>query len=137
MRSCANVSNDVMIKNVVKSSHIFIFKRKNFCKMSKGVRLEPSQVLAICQTFRTNFLENDHLWLFGSRANLSKRGGDIDLYIETTIQPLRKALDAKNKFYIQLIKQLGDQKIDIVINDQQGSNKLIYDIAKTEGIQLI
>lgn len=105
--------------------------------MSKGVRLEPSQVLAICQTFRTNFLENDHLWLFGSRANLSKRGGDIDLYIETTIQPLRKALDAKNKFYIQLIKQLGDQKIDIVINDQQGSNKLIYDIAKTEGIQLI
>jgi hypothetical protein len=105
--------------------------------MSKGVRLEPSQVLAICQIFRANFLENDHLWLFGSRANLSKRGGDIDLYIETTIQPLRKALDAKNKFYIQLIKQLGDQKIDIVINDQQGSNKLIYDIAKTEGIQLI
>ncbi len=105
--------------------------------MSKGVRLEPSQVLVICQTFRANFLENDHLWLFGSRANLSKRGGDIDLYIETTIQPLRKALDAKNKFYIQLIKQLGDQKIDIVINDQQGSNKLIYDIAKTEGIQLI
>jgi len=137
MRSCANVSNDVMIKNVVRSSYIFIFKRKNFCKMSKGVRLEPSQVLAICQIFRANFLENDHLWLFGSRANLSKRGGDIDLYIETTIQPLRKALDAKNKFYIQLIKQLGDQKIDIVINDQQGSNKLIYDIAKTEGIQLI
>jgi len=104
--------------------------------MSKGIRLEPSQVLVICQTFRSNFLVDDHLWLFGSRANLSKRGGDIDLYIETTIQPLQKAMDAKSNFYIQLIKKLGDQKIDIVINDLQGSNKLIYDIAKSEGIQL-
>ena len=104
--------------------------------MSKGVRLESSQVLAICQAFRSTFLADDHLWLFGSRANLSKRGGDIDLYIETTISPLQQALDAQNKFYLQLIKQLGDQKIDIVINDQRSSNKLIYDIAKTEGIQL-
>ncbi len=104
--------------------------------MSTGVRLDPSQVLVICQAFRSTFLDDDHLWLFGSRANLSKRGGDIDLYVETTIQPLQKAMDAKSKFYIQLIKQLGDQKIDIVINDNQGSNKLIYNIAKSEGIQL-
>ena len=102
----------------------------------KGVRLPQSTVSSICTAFRESFLENDHLWLFGSRADLSKRGGDIDLYIETTIQPLQKAMDAKNKFYIQLIKQLGDQKIDIVINAQKSSNKLIYDIAKKEGIQL-
>ena len=105
--------------------------------MSKGVRLDSSQVLVICQAFRSTFLANDHLWLFGSRANLSKRGGDIDLYIETTMQPLQEAVDAKNKFYIQLINQLGDQKIDIVINDGRGSNKLIYGVDKTEGIQLI
>lgn len=102
----------------------------------KSVRLSDSQVNIIRSTFKECFLPEDCLWLFGSRANLAKRGGDIDLYVETNLQPLKNALDAKNKFFIQLIHQLGDQKIDIVINNNSG-NKLIYDIAKTEGVQLL
>ena len=102
----------------------------------KQVRLSDAAVSIICNEFKNNFLESDHLWLFGSRANLSKRGGDIDLYIETELSG-QKLIDAKNKFYIQLIKQLGDQKIDIVINSDHDTEKLIYNLAKKEGVKLL
>lgn len=101
------------------------------------VRLSSSTVSIICDVFKSNFLETDRLWLFGSRADLSKRGGDIDLYVETSLYPLEKVLEAKNKFYVQLIKQLGDQKIDIIVNHTGDTEKLIYNIAKTEGVRLV
>jgi hypothetical protein len=100
------------------------------------VRLSDATVSIICNEFKNSFLETDHLWLFGSRADLSKRGGDIDLYIETELLA-EKLRDAKNKFYIQLIKQLGDQKIDIVVNNDNDCGKLIYNIAKKEGVKLL
>lgn len=109
---------------------------RNFSMSSKGMRLTENQVFAIRSAFKMCFKEEDHLWLFGSRADLTKRGGDIDLYVETSLQPLEKAVEAKNKFFIQLIHKLGDQKIDIVINNDS-SSKLIYDVAKTEGILLV
>ena len=102
----------------------------------KGIRLNDFAVKTICETFRKTFLDEDHLWLFGSRADLSMQGGDIDLYVETTLQPFEKALDAKNRFFVSLIRNLGDQKIDITINNGS-SKKLIYDIATTEGVQLL
>ena len=45
----------------------------------KDIRLKSSQVSAICSAFKSCFLENDRLWVFGSRADLNKKGGDIDL----------------------------------------------------------
>ncbi len=102
----------------------------------KGIRLTDHQVFVIKEGFKTCFQEGDHIWLFGSRADLSKKGGDIDLYIETTMQPLEKAIDAKHKLFIQIISKLGDQRIDIVINNNSGAH-LIYKIAREEGVQLV
>jgi hypothetical protein len=39
----------------------------------------------IRNSFRQCFGGEDHLWLFGSRVNDHKRGGDIDLYVETNL----------------------------------------------------
>lgn len=46
------------------------------------IRLEQSDLYSIIQTFKECFEESDHLWLFGSKVDSNKRGGDIDLYIE-------------------------------------------------------
>ena len=74
--------------------------------------------------------------MFGSRANLAKRGGDIDLYIETTL-PALQALDKKLKLYGDLCDRIGEQKIDIVINTiNQPENLVIYQVARNEGVQL-
>lgn len=101
------------------------------------MRLSESDIDSICKVFKNNFSVTDHLWLFGSRADLTKRGGDIDLYVETSLLPLEKVLEAKNKFYVQLIKQLGDQKIDIIVNQAGDTEKLIHKIAKEEGVILV
>ena len=100
----------------------------------KTVRL-PSEYLQIIQdAFRETFDPTDHLWIFGSRMDPQKRGGDIDLYIEA--RDTKKAYEAKNRLWLHLQKRLGEQKIDIVLNTHT-THLPIYDIARKEGIQLL
>jgi len=52
-------------------------------------------------------------YLFGSRADNSRRGGDIDLLLigkDLTLQTIRR-------LKIELKESLGDQKIDIIFED--------------------
>ncbi|MFZ5592659.1 MAG: nucleotidyltransferase domain-containing protein [Pseudomonadota bacterium] len=46
-------------------------------------RLTTSQIETIRQTARQIFGSEVSVWLFGSRVDDSRRGGDIDLYMET------------------------------------------------------
>lgn len=102
------------------------------------VRLSSKDVDLIKRAFIKYFLDGDHLWLFGSRANLSKRGGDIDLYIETAYADVSQANCCQRAFYIELQEVLGEQKIDIVLNLlTQNYSLLIYDVARTEGVRLV
>ena len=73
------------------------------------------------------------VYLFGSRVNDNKSGGDIDLYIETTLKEniVKKKINMMGKLH----EILGEQKIDIVVNNFR-SDKLIYQVAKNEGIAL-
>jgi hypothetical protein len=105
-------------------------------ELSAIVRLRDWQVTAIQEAFKVSFLPDDHLWLFGSRADLTKRGGDIDLYVETNYKDAALVVKAQSKFYTEMIKKLGEQKIDIVIKFNQ-TDLLIYKIAQREGIQLL
>ena len=59
------------------------------------------------------FGEDSRVWLFGSRMDDTKKGGDIDLYIEPKY--LTHELKQKISLLTQLQLTLGDQKIDIVI----------------------
>lgn len=102
----------------------------------KGVRLPQPTISAICTAFRESFLEEDHLWLFGSRADLSKRGGDIDLYVESSIKDPQQIIKSKSTFLTKLYMAIGEQKIDVVVKFDD-TNLLIYKIAKKEGIQLL
>ena len=52
--------------------------------------------------------------LFGSRVDDNQKGGDIDLYLEINEKP---TLEKKLKFLAKLKRSLGEQKIDIVFNE--------------------
>lgn len=73
------------------------------------------------------------VWLFGSRADLNARGGDIDLFVKTAeaLEPL--ALVRRLRIALQM--ELGERKIDIVVQTP-GQQSALYDIAEAEGVLL-
>lgn len=52
------------------------------------MRLTKTQIQAIQDSVSTFFMKRDKIWLFGSRVDDSKKGGNIDLYIETNYDDL-------------------------------------------------
>lgn len=51
--------------------------------------------------------------LFGSRLDDNRRGGDIDLFIETALQGAA-AFEAEQRLYARLQRVLGERRIDII-----------------------
>ena len=104
----------------------------------KIVRMSTLDLMKLEITFRKNWLPNDSLWIFGSRADLSRKGGDIDIYIETHAKTVKQACDIEQKFKIDLINKIGEQKIDVVLNMLNFSNNIpIHEFAKAEGVKII
>jgi hypothetical protein len=101
----------------------------------QNVRLTNQQIEGMCRAFHKSFPTGDRLYLFGSRTDLLQRGGDIDLYVETSLN-LKEAFCAKIVFARELFLECDDQKIDIVIRYQGAKEQLIYQVAKESGVQL-
>ena len=103
----------------------------------QDVRLKPFEIDAIRSSFRAHFAPEDHLWLFGSRVNPTRRGGDIDLYVETVLDA-STAFNSEKAFVVELWNKIGEQKIDVVLNLVTDDYKLaIYEVARAEGVQLV
>lgn len=101
------------------------------------MRLTPKEIHVISQAFRQHFGKDDHLWLFGSRVDMQRKGGDIDLYVETQ-KDADAAVNSKLSFVTDIWMQLGEQKIDVVLHLMSSDYHLpIYEVAKTEGIILV
>ena len=97
------------------------------------MRLTKFEIQCIKKTFLDHF-EKGGIYLFGSRIDDSKRGGDIDLYIipgeKLTIQD---SSNKKNKFLIALENKIGEQKIDVVIS--KNKNRAIEKEALKTGVR--
>ncbi len=97
------------------------------------MRIRKEHIANIKEIARNNFGKDVQIYLFGSRVDDSKKGGDIDLYIETKIS--EELFDKKIKMLSALYKTIGEQKIDLIINNFT-RDKLIYKVAKQEGVLL-
>lgn len=95
------------------------------------MRLTPLQRQVFIQTARECFEPLAQVRLFGSRAVNSRKGGDIDLLIETQLQDPARIARAHTQFLSRVYLALGEQKIDVLI-DYPGrqSQSPIYDVAK-------
>ena len=102
------------------------------------VRSTNQQINIIKQLFSDHFLPPNTLWLFGSRVDGTRKGGDIDLYIETYSDDVAFIARRQIAFLAALKMQRGDQKIDLVINRiKSGLHLPICDSARKNGIQLL
>lgn len=77
------------------------------------MKLAPETIPALLRVVRESFADNADVWLFGSRTDDSKRGGDIDLYIETDIQ--HDIVTRRSDLRRRLEAIYGDRKIDLAI----------------------
>jgi predicted nucleotidyltransferase len=77
------------------------------------------------------------VYLFGSRTDDTKKGGDIDLYIQLPHEPEPENLIMqKAEFLGKLDLLLGEQKIDVLIRTHDNRNLPIIKTAKSTGITL-
>ena len=81
------------------------------------------------QYFGTDF----KLYLFGSRVYDNKKGGDIDLYLESNNE-----VDIKQqiKFLNTIYKNVTQRKIDLIIKTPLKKDKPVFHTARQEGILL-
>ncbi len=95
------------------------------------MRLSNKYILTIKEKFKEFFKEGD-IYLFGSRVDDSKKGGDIDLYF--VLKDHSNLFEKKLKFLSRVKRVLGEQKIDIIFNLDK--NRLIEKEAIEWGIKL-
>lgn len=96
------------------------------------MRLTTFEITAINQNAKNIFGDAAKVYLFGSRIDDSKKGGDIDLYVISENQD--NLYEKKIKFLNALEISLGEQKIDVVIAKDKNRPIEIEAIAK--GIEL-
>lgn len=95
------------------------------------MRLSSEAVHVIQEAFLRVF-EKGELYLFGSRVDDSRKGGDIDLYV---VADHRDRMGEKRiEFLTQIKRQIGDQRIDLVI--ERGTKRPIDEIATSQGLLL-
>ncbi|MBS0286790.1 MAG: nucleotidyltransferase domain-containing protein [Proteobacteria bacterium] len=102
------------------------------------VRISPEELFIIKSAFKKHFSNTDHLWIFGSRTDPKRRGGDLDFYIETPEIDFELILKRKSAFVSELWDKIGEQKIDVVINlINKPADLAIYKEAQKTGVKLV
>ena len=103
------------------------------------MRISPQQTETIKIFTHRHFGEDAEVWLFGSRVNNEKRGGDYDFLIETSINPPDIIIEHNITMIAELqsTSNFEDEKIDLIVKRRNSSFDMpIYGIAKKEGIRL-
>jgi predicted nucleotidyltransferase len=96
------------------------------------MRLTDFEQKIIKKAFIESF-EEGKIYLFGSRVDENKRGGDIDLYLIPS-QKFDNERDRKIKFLVKLDLYIGEQKIDVIL--AKDSSRLIEQEALKYGVEL-
>lgn len=95
------------------------------------MRLQTKELDIIRQVAKEIYGSNVKVYLFGSRTDDSKRGGDIDLLVRTPQQ--KQGVLSRIRMIARLKELLGDQKIDVIGDYEQST---VAEEALKQGILL-
>lgn len=88
------------------------------------MRIDEQQARIIKSVVAREFEPDARVWLFGSRADDKRRGGDVDLYVETRHPALLRELRCRVD-----IEEAIDLHVDLIVA-QPGDDRPIARIAK-------
>ncbi len=98
------------------------------------MRLSKSEVAAIKAAATDVFGPNVVVRLFGSRVDDARRGGDIDLHVET--DPDHATIENEVRFRARLWRDLDEPQVDVVLTARDASHAWIDRAAIREGVRL-
>lgn len=101
------------------------------------MRLTTQQQATVRDSVAEVFGSDAQVRLFGSRVDDTKRGGDIDLLVTTSERDVQALMRAEIALLTKLQDQLGEQKIDLLLDYPSRKVHLpILGIAMQTGILL-
>ena len=105
------------------------------------MRLSNDQIQAIRQAANLAFGQGTSVWLFGSRVDDDKKGGDIDLLVCPQSQTTPDVAEGgqvfmqKVKMLTFLERHLGERKVDLIVEQPQDTRPIV-EVAHKTGIRL-
>jgi len=99
------------------------------------MRLKDAEQKGIIESFEEVFKKNNlplaesALYLFGSRTRDDLKGGDIDLLLRVPEAILKRVREAKTALSVAMQNRIGEQKIDLLITDQDPPKAPFHRIA--------
>jgi predicted nucleotidyltransferase len=101
------------------------------------MRITETERRVLRDEARKAFGADSKVFLFGSRVDDARRGGDIDLLVETGNMGHAAVFEAQLRFLARVKLALGEQKIDVLVDyPDRKSRPEILRIARAEGVQL-
>jgi predicted nucleotidyltransferase len=99
--------------------------------MDRRIRLKDEEIEIIKEVAIEIFGEDAKVYIFGSRVDLTKKGGDIDIFIETQKEvSLNQEIDFLAKLELKGI----ERSVDVLIKAKNRDNKPIFEEAKRTGV---
>jgi Nucleotidyltransferase domain. len=99
--------------------------------MDKRIRLKDEEIEIIKEVAIDIFGEDAKVYIFGSRVDLTKKGGDIDIFIETQKEI---SLNQEIEFLAKLELKGIERSVDVLIKAKNRDNKPIFEEAKRTGV---
>ena len=86
------------------------------------MRISEHEISLIKKLAHQIFGSKTKIYLFGSRIDDRKKGGDIDLFISSE-QKSNLTLSKKIEFLVELKSFIGNQKIDVILDTDSTRQK--------------
>ncbi len=98
-----------------------------------NIRLNKEYINFICRKSLELF-NSKEVWIFGSRVDMNKKGGDIDIFIKTPNTD--NLLQTKIIFLREFEKKFGEQQVDLIVEAANSKFNKIFERAKQEGVNI-
>lgn len=101
------------------------------------VRLTKAEVSGLRAAFDRVLtpLGDVRVYVFGSRARMDQKGGDIDLLVACAAKPTEATTQLTRRLWAAVEDEIGEQKIDVVWEAPGEDNALIR-MARQQGVLL-
>ncbi|TVQ28454.1 MAG: nucleotidyltransferase domain-containing protein [Spirochaetaceae bacterium] len=101
------------------------------------MRLSDEQRTAIRDAVRDRFGPDATVYLFGSRTDDARRGGDIDLLVELPEEAAASVntVEAKLRTIADIQRRIGDRKIDLIVAEPAAATPIVTH-ARRQAVQV-